>query len=552
MELSEVGKYRVIAQLGKGGMAEVYLGVLDGPAGFNKLVVLKILQDHLAQEGEDFVRMFLDEARLAAGLNHPNIVQTNEVGRDGDVHFIAMEYLEGQPLHSVLKRAKGKMPAALFLRIVSQVLEGLGAAHSAKGYEGAPLQIVHRDVSPHNIIVTYSGQAKVVDFGIAKANGRLAEATALGVVKGKVSFMAPEQVTGGRVDARADLFAVGLMLFDFFSPQRIWHAKGDVEIVGCLLAGTYPRSPRELGAEIPDAIHAIIERALAPDAEDRFASAEEMQTALEAYLSDVSRGGSPRAIGEFVGQLFATERSAIASVIERQLKAIRDTEGAPSLPTAMADLRDDWERGRTPSVSRARNEAEDDADHIATTTGAPPGARRSGPLTTADIGVVARELGHRPKATPQRWLRGVGLVAIAAAAVVSIVMAIRTAPRERPTVTRAAESALPAVAASPAPTVVPHAGLATSVATASASAAPSASPPPPSAHVAPPSVRVEAPPSRIVPGPAHTSTTRPASAPTTTATITPTVASASAKAETEPSPPALPVPPRPARPDVGY
>src|ERR1700722_16531169 len=167
---STLGKYRLIAELGHGGMAEGYLAVAGGPAGFNKLVVIKQIRPQLAEDPE-FLGMFLDEARLAARLSHPHVVQTNEVGQEGERYFIAMEYLEGQPLNRIVHRLQksGGLPLALHLKIVGDALLGLHHAHELVDYDGTPLSVVHRDVTSHNVFVTYDGQVKVVDFGIAKA-----------------------------------------------------------------------------------------------------------------------------------------------------------------------------------------------------------------------------------------------------------------------------------------------------------------------------------------------------------------------------------------------
>ena len=178
-----LGKYQLIGELGHGGMAKVYLALAAGPAGFNKLVVIKQILTELGEDS-DFLAMFLDEARLAARLNHPNVVQTNEVGEDNGRYFLCMEYLEGQPLNRVLTRLVTKatlgsrLPLAQLLRILSDALSGLHYAHELCDFDGSPLSVVHRDMSPHNIFVTYSGQVKLVDFGIAKAQSSSVETRA--------------------------------------------------------------------------------------------------------------------------------------------------------------------------------------------------------------------------------------------------------------------------------------------------------------------------------------------------------------------------------------
>jgi serine/threonine-protein kinase len=323
------GKYRLIAELGHGGMAEVFLAIASGPAGFNKLVVLKQIRDQLADDPE-FLAMFLDEARLAARLNHPNVVQTNEVGEDGRRYFIAMEYLEGQPLNRIVQRlAKdGRLTLPMHVRILIDALAGLHYAHELADFDGTPLQVVHRDATPHNIFVTYAGQVKVVDFGIAKALGSSAE-TRAGVLKGKVSYMAPEQALGEKVDRRADVFAVGIMLWEALAGRRPFKGQNDVVILQKLVAGEIP-SPGTVRDDIPELLEAICMKALARDREERYASAEDMQRALEAALEKLGERPQLRAVGDLVTKTFADERLRIRGVIEAQMAGIRTTGEFPT------------------------------------------------------------------------------------------------------------------------------------------------------------------------------------------------------------------------------
>ncbi len=211
---NERATYRRIAELGRGGMATVHLAAMQGPHGVTKLVVIKELRPELAMNDE-FVVMFFDEARLAARLNHPNIVQSYEVGEENGRQFIVMEYLEGQPLHRVWNKlqSSGKMTVDVNLQVVSDVLSGLDYAHELANFNGSALNIVHRDVSPHNVFVTYTGDVKVVDFGIAKAADSSTQ-TRVGTLKGKLTYMPPEQAMGEKVDRRADIFAVGVLLWE--------------------------------------------------------------------------------------------------------------------------------------------------------------------------------------------------------------------------------------------------------------------------------------------------------------------------------------------------
>jgi serine/threonine-protein kinase len=325
------GKYSLIAELGHGGMADVFLAVQQGQAGFNKLVVIKRLRETFADDPE-FVAMLLDEARLAARLNHPNVVQTNEVGQVGRHHFIAMEYLEGQPLHRINHRAakKGGMPLVVQARILADVLAGLHHAHELQDFDGTPLGVVHRDVTPHNIFLTYSGQVKVVDFGIAKAVGRSAE-TRTGVVKGKVTYMAPEQATGGAVDRRADLFSVGVMLWEAATGQRMWQNVQDLVVVSRLVNGDVPTSPKAIKAEVPEAIDVICKKALAPNPDDRYATAADFQEALEKYIRESGEHVGQRDLGALVTDLFKERRDEMKSIVEKQLA---DLKNKPSVSLA--------------------------------------------------------------------------------------------------------------------------------------------------------------------------------------------------------------------------
>ena len=325
------GKYRLIAELGHGGMADVFLAVQAGPAGsgFHKLSVIKRLRQNLVEEPE-FVEMLIEEARIAARLNHPNVVQTNEVGQVGQQYFIAMEYLDGQPLHRIQHRSSQRLKEgktspiaqAQQMIIVMDALAGLHHAHELSDYDGSPLQIVHRDVTPQNIFVTYEGQVKVVDFGIAKAAGRASE-TRQGVVKGKVRYMAPEQALGQAVDRRADVFSIGIMLWEVAASRRLWKDVDDLEIVRQLIEGAYPASPRLIDPTVPEGLDRICQKALAQDREDRYASCDDFRLDLEQYLADSGElVDGRRKLAPGVSELFQDKRNEIKAVIEKQLVAL--------------------------------------------------------------------------------------------------------------------------------------------------------------------------------------------------------------------------------------
>jgi serine/threonine-protein kinase len=337
--VNSLGKYRLIAELGHGGMAEVFLAVVRGPADFNKLVVIKQIRPQLAADPE-FLGMFLDEARLAARLSHPNVVQTNEVGQEGERYFIAMEYLDGQPLNRVIHRSQknGRLPLSMHLKIICDALAGLHHAHELTDYDGTPLGVVHRDVTPHNVFVTYDGLVKVVDFGVAKALNSSSE-TRSGVLKGKVAYMSPEQAAGERVDRRADVFSVGVMLWEAVTGRRMWKDLPDITILQRLLTGEIP-APRSVDSELPVKLESIILKALAPQREDRYETAQDLQIALEGYLEvHEHERVHERDIGKLIAAHFEEDRAKIKGVIDDQLRAKPAATDAPLAALPAIDQR---------------------------------------------------------------------------------------------------------------------------------------------------------------------------------------------------------------------
>src|SRR3984885_2139843 len=330
---SELGKYRLVAEIARGGMGIVYLAVVHGPGGFHKVLVVKELKPELAEDAT-FLQMFLEEARLAARLRHPHIVQTNEVGSEGNRYFIAMEYLEGRTLNRVIRRyaaSQGGFPVALHLRVLREVLRGLHYAHTLKNFDGKPLGIVHRDVSPQNVFLTFDGQVKVLDFGIAKAADSSLE-TKTGVLKGKVAYMAPEQLSGVRTDARADVFSVGVMLWEAIVGRRLWDGMGDLEILKHLVKNDVP-SPRTQRADVPDALEAICMRALAGDRDKRYASAAEFESELAKFAVANGLDATTRDIDASISGVFAEERREMDAQIEAHLALIREGGGVTSVPS---------------------------------------------------------------------------------------------------------------------------------------------------------------------------------------------------------------------------
>jgi serine/threonine-protein kinase len=303
------GKYDLLALLATGGMAEIWLARVSGMAGFEKLVVIKRLLDQLAAD-HDYVEMFLDEARINARLGHSNIVQVLELGQVEGKYFMAMEYVRGLSVSQVGKRATqrlGDVPQAVAGGIILQACLGLHYAHEKKLPDGTPLHIIHRDVSPQNLIVTFEGTVKVLDFGIAKAQGRKTE-TRTGLVKGKFSYMSPEQCLGAELDRRTDVFSLGIVLFELSTSRRLFKRGSTYDTYTAITNADVP-SPRSLNPQIHPMVETVILRALRRQPEERFATADEMHDALEQAMREAGLRGSPTDLGRFMEAAFADEES---------------------------------------------------------------------------------------------------------------------------------------------------------------------------------------------------------------------------------------------------
>jgi hypothetical protein len=307
--LQPYGQYVLVRKLAEGGMAEIFLAKLLGADGFERNVVLKRMLPSLSAI-PDFVEMFRDEARLAAKLSHPHIVQIHELGFTDGCYYICMEYLAGEDFSTTLRlagRRRTYVPLPVVVRVLIDAARGLHFAHTFTNEQGQPLNVVHRDVSPSNLYVTYQGQVKVLDFGIAKAESRLVQ-TRTGVVKGKYIYMAPEQAQGKEVDPRADVFSLGVSLYEAVTHVRPFSRENDLAVLNALLNGEFER-PRALRADLPEGLEAIILKAMAIKPEDRYASAEAFADALEAFAPSLPGGsaGAP-ALGTFLRNHFGEER----------------------------------------------------------------------------------------------------------------------------------------------------------------------------------------------------------------------------------------------------
>jgi eukaryotic-like serine/threonine-protein kinase len=466
-----LGKYRVIAKLGTGGMAEVYLAVAQGAMNVNRLVVVKRLREE--QAGDPSSRaMFLDEARLAARLNHPNVIQTFEAGTEGGMYFLAMEYVEGQPFSRVLTKLKQdgrRLSPKMAARICADALAGLHYAHTLADFDGTPLSIVHRDVSPQNMMITYGGVTKIVDFGIAKAAG--STQTAHGVFKGKVAFMAPEQVLGDSVDGRADLFAAGIVLWESLTGKHLMAADSPAKTLHNLMNKKIPRVS-ELVMDVPAALDEIVAKSLERELDARYSSAKAMRDALEAFIA--AEGGiSTEEIGDLVSTLFADRKRTVQEQVKGQLAALSLSRTSDPEIHAVSKTH---VRARSATVIDLSESASGDSQPsvfrvVTTDAGISPAARATSRLgltalvfvTSLALGVSGLALYRSQHVTP---------------------MATAT-PQPAMTVTVAA----PVTAApTPSPSAEARAPAPSSAASASSHAAKTSPPPPPAAPAVKPAV----------------------------------------------------------------
>jgi serine/threonine-protein kinase len=337
-----LGRYELIGELARGGMGTVFLARHAGEAGFQRMFAIKVLHQHLEEEAT-FVDMLRDEARIAARLHHPNVVAIVDLGSHGRQHYVVMDYVEGPSFATLWKRSSDTRPLALMLSIVIDTLDGLHAAHTLKDEEGADLQLVHRDVSPQNILVGVDGIARITDFGIAKAESRIGS-TQPGMRKGKLQFMSPEQVKDETpVDRRTDVWAMGVVLWSMLASEHLFRAENDAATVHNILVKPIPK-PSETKAKPPAMFDDIVLRALARNPDERFSSALEMADALRVVAHEQGMMGSRQQVASWVESTFSEElerrRQAIRDVVRKRtdnsdLMDYSQVTVLPSLPSAL-------------------------------------------------------------------------------------------------------------------------------------------------------------------------------------------------------------------------
>lgn len=342
---TEFGQYTLLERIAVGGMAEVWKARMKGVEGFQKTVAIKRILPHLT-DSSDFVTMFIDEAKLAAQLNHNHIIHIYDLGKIGDDYFIAMEYVEGKDLRTIMNTAREKnlpLPLGLALLIASRLASALEHAHSRKDFDGKPLGLVHRDVSPQNVLISFEGDIKLCDFGIVKAVTK-ASKTQLGALKGKLQYMSPEQAWGRPVDARSDIFSLGAVLFEMLTGRRLFAGDSEMSVLDAVREGRI-QAPRDLDPRIPLEVNALVLKALAREPENRFQTAGQMQRELDAILSSMRPQPSTLDLARYMQRLFGEVRAE--SAVEAASAAAKGTAGpAAAVPGAPV-------RPEVPSVAPA-------------------------------------------------------------------------------------------------------------------------------------------------------------------------------------------------------
>lgn len=317
---SRLGKYELISRIGRGGMATVWVAREHGKKPEEqRIVAVKAILTDLANDPE-FSTMFLDEGRITQKIRHPNVVDVYEAGDHDGIHFIAMEWVEGDSLHAIIAEAgkRRPIPPEMAVRVIADAAAGLHAAHELKDENGEPLNVVHRDVSPHNILIGVDGAIKLVDFGVAKAMGRISEVTSAGQLKGKFGYMSPEQAMAKKVDRRSDVFALGIVLFELTTGRRLFRGEHDAETLHMVVSGKIPK-PASLIEKYPEGLEKIVLQALQRDPAKRYQTALELQTALESHLKSerivVPRNGIANLLKKVLGARLEQRRKAIRSSV---------------------------------------------------------------------------------------------------------------------------------------------------------------------------------------------------------------------------------------------
>jgi len=423
-----LGRYELLVPIAKGGMAQVWAARLKGSRGFHKLVAVKTVLPR-ALDDQKMERMFLEEASLASQIHHPNVVETLELGEQDGVLYLVMEWVDGEPLSDVIAKARehGGLPLGVAINVIGQALKGLSAAHTARDENGMLLGLVHRDISPQNVLVTYAGMSKLVDFGIAKATSRASGLTELGEIKGKFAYMAPEQVRGDIVDARTDVFAVGILLYVVTSGRHPYKGETPAETISRISSPEGPTPPSKWLPSYPAQLESVLLKALAPAPADRYSSAHEMLVALERAMPEAFELSAEIRVAEYVKGLLADRATQRRTTIRMAKEFIERTRGESTSTSSS-------------SFSSLRGIAIEQTPSSASAPGSGSGPQASNPnLTPISNRVATNTEVVAPEARVRRWpllIGGMAAVTLGAVALLRV-----TAP----------SSGAPVAAAAPAP-----------------------------------------------------------------------------------------------------
>ena len=382
---TNLARYTILGKLATGGMSEVYLARQSGPSGFSKILVLKVILPHLCEDPE-FVSMFHNEAKLAALLNHPNVVQIFDFSVSEEAHFMAMEYIDGQDLGRIvhkLQQEDSLLPAPEALRIISDACGALEYAHSFTDPGGTHLEIIHRDVSLDNILVTYSGQVKLVDFGIAKARN-VESHTAVGTLRGKFNYMAPELLMGEKLDNRVDIFSMGVVLYRTLLGEMPFQGDNHAQLINAIVHKT-PRTPREVKPDLPEELERVILRSLAKDRDQRYQRCGEIQIDLEAYLLGEGKAVMPYHLAQFMSSVFPPGSDTARERYRKLAGITTSTPGGEVKSRPTRPVQDDRPTARIAPTSKTPSEQSSSLLFKSTMKGDDEDPEESAPSDTAKM-----------------------------------------------------------------------------------------------------------------------------------------------------------------------
>jgi serine/threonine-protein kinase len=390
---SKLGNYELVLRVGRGGMAAVWVARERAvTTKDDRLVAVKVMLTELADESE-FIKMFLDEVRLVRSIRHPNVVDVYDVGEHDGMMWMAMEWVEGESLHTVIAEAgkRRAIPPELAVRIIADAAAGLHAAHELRDLDGSLRGVVHRDISPHNILIGTNGIVKLVDFGVAKAVGRISEATRAGQLKGKFGYMSPEQALGKGVDRRSDIFSLGIVLFELTTSRRLFRGEHDIETLRLVISGAIPR-PTVIDPKYPVELERIVLKALERNVSARYQTAAELDHDLRAYLKAerliVPQSGVAGILKRVLGDRIEQRRKAVRASLKALSSGAVPT--AQLLPNDPAFTPTGKDRITVSGISTVTGTGLSGLSGLSSAGGTSPSAVAHSPLETSQPGLPRR------------------------------------------------------------------------------------------------------------------------------------------------------------------